>query len=134
MAEAAYKSSSMKDQFEMVERSQLIHNVIDTTHLFGGVMGRTDTEVHVSILDDESVVMAFRGMEPTEWSTGFADVLTDLAEGQEPVKLYDGASDKAIHTSPTAIRAHRGFQLASPPKTCAWCYKIWACSRTTCVT
>ncbi|KAI5066549.1 hypothetical protein GOP47_0019173 [Adiantum capillus-veneris] len=112
MAAAAYKSTSMKEDFQMVERSQLIHNVIDTSHLFGGVMGRTDTEVHVSILDDESVVMAFRGTEPTEWSTGFADVLTDLAEGQEPVKLYDGASHKPVYTSPASIRAHRGFQLA----------------------
>ncbi|MCO5602323.1 hypothetical protein L7F22_056453 [Adiantum nelumboides] len=113
MAASAYKSSSMADEFpELVERSQLIHNVIDTSHLFGGVMGQTDTEVHVSILHDESVVMAFRGTEPTEWDTGFADVLTDLAQGQEPLKLYDGSSSKPVYTSPSTIRVHRGFQMA----------------------
>jgi len=113
MAVAAYKSTSMvesmQDEYEgFVARSQVIQNVIDPTHLFG--VGKTDTEVHVSILEDESVVLAFRGTEPTEWSNGFADVLTDLAQGQEPVKLCNGSS-QPVYSSSNLIRAHRGFQL-----------------------
>lgn len=114
MAVAAYKSSSMvhsmSEEYQgLVERSRVIQNVIDASYLYGGV-GTTDTEVHVSILEDESVVLAFRGTEPTEWRTGFADVLTDLAQGQQPVRLYDG-STQPVYTSSRLVRAHRGFQL-----------------------
>lgn len=70
-----YQSQGFVPEEFVVDRSQIIHNVINTTNLYGGT-GKTDTEVHVSILADETVVFAFRGTEPTEWHTGFADALT----------------------------------------------------------
>ncbi|MCO5553996.1 hypothetical protein L7F22_007522 [Adiantum nelumboides] len=102
MAASAYKDESIAEQIPFVSKSQLIKDL------------KTETEVHVCLLEDGSVAFVFRGTECLDWKDWQSlvkDDTTDLMKDMVPIKLYDASHD-IVYEAVASIQAHEGFQLA----------------------
>lgn len=110
LAIGAYKDDPMHKQFPFVKRSWLIRNLENPAKLRIGPL-TTDTEVHVCVLDNGTLVFAFRGTERKDWKSLLSDVLTDLRQSQVPLEHYN-ASKNVAYRAPSSVKVHEGFMLA----------------------
>ncbi|KAH7434332.1 hypothetical protein KP509_06G012200 [Ceratopteris richardii] len=102
LAMEAYSDNSLagNPKFPFVRKSRLVTDVKQPSELFLGL--RTDTQVHVCLLEDGSLAFVFRGTETLRLRSILHDMATDALKIQDIV--YDGSREQ--------IKVHKGFLLA----------------------
>ncbi|KAH7434331.1 hypothetical protein KP509_06G011900 [Ceratopteris richardii] len=112
LAMEAYSDNSLagNPKFPFVRKSRLVTDVKQQSEFFLGL--RTDTQVHVCLLEDGSLAFVFRGTETLRLRSILHDMATDALKIQVPLIHYNGSEDIVYDGSREQIKVHKGFLLA----------------------